>query len=81
MPGMPGLGGGRRAKAKQPAKKGKGKRVSGNPAKRAAEARTGAQKPAPDGAANPFGLPADADGDFDASSLDLPPDLAKYLNK
>ena len=43
MPGMPGMaGGGKRAKAKQP-KKGKGKRVSGNPAKAAAagEGRAG----------------------------------------
>ena len=45
MPGMPGLSGmGKRAKAKQSAKKRKAKRVSGNPAKRAAEAKRPALK-------------------------------------
>jgi signal recognition particle subunit SRP54 len=45
LPGMPGLPGlGKRAKSKQPAKKGKAKRGSGNPAKRAAQARQQALK-------------------------------------
>ena len=79
MPGMPGVGGGKRAKAKQQPKKGKGKRVSGNPAKRAAEQKAAAQKAAAPGGGNPFGLPAGADEDFDPSSLDLPADLSKYL--
>ena len=38
MPGMPGMAGGKRAKARQQPKKGKAKRGSGNPAKRAQEA-------------------------------------------
>ncbi|MEP7092210.1 MAG: signal recognition particle protein, partial [Nocardioidaceae bacterium] len=80
MPGMPGMGGGRRAKAKQLPKKGKGKRVSGNPAKRAAEEKAAAQRATEGGpAAHPFGLPAGADEEFDPSSLELPADLSKYL--
>jgi signal recognition particle subunit SRP54 len=84
MPGMPGMGaigGGKRAKAKQQAaRKGKGKRVSGNPAKRAAAEKAAADRPIGDGAAaNPFGLPAGAEEDFDPSSLELPADLSKYL--
>jgi len=79
MPGMPGMGlpgGGKRTKAKQSAKKGKGKgkRVSGNPAKRAQQAK---ETPAP--AANPFGLPAGQD--TDPGDLQLPDDLAKYLKQ
>ncbi len=81
MPGMPGLpgmgmpGAGKRAKGKQQAKKTKNKRVSGNPAKRAAEEKATTEKPA--GGGNPFGLPAGTD--FDPDSVDLPADLAKYL--
>ncbi len=45
LPGMPGLPGmGRRTRSKQLAKKGKAKRGSGNPAKRAAEAKQRAVK-------------------------------------
>ncbi|MBD8605871.1 signal recognition particle protein [Aeromicrobium sp. CFBP 8757] len=64
MPGMPGMpGAGKRAGAKQkPQQKKKGKRVSGNPAKRAAAA-TGAA-PAKDGA-NAFGFPAQGDQPFE----------------
>jgi signal recognition particle subunit SRP54 len=79
MPGLPGMGGGKRAKGKQPVKKSKGKRVSGNPAKRAAEQKALAQKAASGPAANPFGVPGGAEEDFDPSSLDLPADLSKYL--
>ena len=80
MPGMPGMGmpgAGKRGKGKQTAKKGKakGKRVSGNPAKRAQQ---GKEAPAP-AAANPFGLPADQD--LDPADLQLPDDLAKYLKQ
>ena len=73
MPGSPGMALGKRAKARQApqAKKGKGKRVSGNPAKRA---QAGSEATAP--AANPFGLPTGADQPFDPSDL---PDLSKYL--
>ena len=78
MPGMPGVGGGKRAKAKQQPKKGKGKRVSGNPAKRAAQEKAAAQKSTGSDNGNPFGMPA-TEEDFDPSSLDLPADLSKYL--
>jgi signal recognition particle subunit SRP54 len=77
MPGLPGMGG-RRPKAKQQVKKGKGKRVSGNPAKRAEAGKTAAARPAATGA-NPFGSPAGEDQDVDLSALDLPADLSKYL--
>jgi signal recognition particle subunit SRP54 len=75
MPGSPGMALGKRAKARQApqAKKGKGKRVSGNPAKRAQQ-DSGAPSPAATGSA--FGLPADLPEDFDPSQL---PDLSKYL--
>ncbi len=79
MPGMGGIGGGKRAKAKQTAKKGKAKRVSGNPAKRAAQERAAAAKPAGNGGGNPFGLPDGEAEDFDPSSVQLPKDLSKYL--
>ena len=78
MPGMPGLGGGKRAKAKQAPKKSKAKRGSGNPAKRAAEEKAAKEK-APAASANPFGVPAGADEEFDPSSLELPADLSKFL--
>src|SRR4051794_15230724 len=80
MPGMPGLGGGKRgAKGKQQVKKGKAKRGSGNPAKRAAAQKAATQR-VPDGG-NPFGVPANEleDADFDPASLELPADLSKYL--
>ena len=81
MPGMPGMPGaaGRRSKAKQQAKKGKAKnkRVSGNPAKRAAQG-TGPSTPAQ--APNPFGNPA-APAEFDPADLQLPDELAKFLPK
>ena len=78
MPGMPGLGGGKRAKAKQAPKKSKAKRGSGNPAKRAAEEKAAKEK-APAATANPFGVPAGAEEEFDPSSLELPADLSKFL--
>ena len=73
MPGMPGLpGAGRRAGAKQkPQQKKKGKRVSGNPAKRAAEAAGAAPKT--DGA-SAFGFPAGGEKDFE-----LPKELKDLL--
>jgi signal recognition particle subunit SRP54 len=61
MPGMPGVG--KRAGAKQkPQQKKKGKRVSGNPAKRAAEA-TGT--PAAKDGASAFGFPAQGKDAFE----------------
>ncbi len=81
MPGMPGVHGGKRAKGKQAAQEGQGQarsratRRSGPPRR-----RPSARAPAANGAAaNPFGLPAGAEEDFDPSSLDLPADLSKYL--
>ncbi|MGA8988239.1 signal recognition particle protein [Aeromicrobium sp.] len=73
MPGMPGLpGAGKRTGAKQkPQQKKKGKRVSGNPAKRAAEAAGAAPKS--DGA-NAFGFPAGGTEDFE-----LPKELKDLL--
>jgi signal recognition particle subunit SRP54 len=61
MPGMPGMPGmGKRTKGKQPAKKGRVKRQSGNPAKRALAAKqSSAQQPAED---VPFELPKDLKG-------------------
>lgn len=81
LPGMPGMGLGKRAKARQaPAqKKGKGKRVSGNPAKRAQVAAAASAEPA----ANPFGSPDGPAADFDPESIDpaLLGDLGKFLKK
>jgi signal recognition particle subunit SRP54 len=73
LPGSPGMALGKRSKARQTpqSKKAKGKRVSGNPAKRAQQESAPA---AP--AANPFGLPTDLPEDLDPSQL---PDLSKYL--
>jgi signal recognition particle subunit SRP54 len=74
-------GGGKRGKAKQAAKskQGKGRRVSGNPAKAAAEAQA-AKDNAP-AAANPFGNPDGEDIDYEkaAAALDLPKDFSKFL--
>jgi signal recognition particle subunit SRP54 len=80
MPGLPGMGGGKRGRTKAAAKKGKARRGSGNPAKRAAEKKAATHRPA-DGAAavNPFGVPAGAEEELDPASLDLPADLSKYL--
>ncbi len=75
MPGSPGIALGKRAKARQApqAKKGKGKRVSGNPAKRAQTAA----EPAP--AANPFGLPGGPGADLNPDDFQIPAGLDQYL--
>jgi signal recognition particle subunit SRP54 len=78
MPGMPGMPGGipglpgpgKRAGAKQKPQQKKGKRVSGNPAKRAAEA-AGAKKP--DGA-SAFGFPTG-----NGSNFELPKELKDLM--
>ncbi len=78
MPGAPGMGIGKRSKARQApkAKTSKGKRVSGNPAKRAQQAQASDEKPA----ANPFGIGQDADApDLDPADFQLPAGLDKYL--
>jgi signal recognition particle subunit SRP54 len=74
---MPGMGMGKRAKGKQAAKKSKSKRVSGNPAKRAEQAKAAADKPSGAGA-NPFGLPQD-EAPMNPDDFKLPADLSKYL--
>jgi signal recognition particle subunit SRP54 len=79
LPGSPGMALGKRSKARQAlqAKKGKGKRVSGNPAKRAREeSASGSAEPA-DGSA--FGLGKESAPDFDPESFELPAGLEKYL--
>ncbi len=81
LPGMPGMaGGGKRGKAKAQAKKGKGRRVSGNPAKAAQEAAADKEKAAA-ASANPFGTPNGEEVDYEqaAAALDLPKDFSKYL--
>ena len=86
MPGTPGMEGlpgfaaaaGRRKAAKN--KPAKGRRVSGNPAKAAAEEKAKQEKSAA-AAANPFGNPDGEDIDYEkaAAALDLPKDFSKYL--
>ncbi|WP_205474241.1 signal recognition particle protein [Nocardioides sp. SYSU D00038] len=81
LPGMPGMAGvGKRGKQKAQAKKGKGRRVSGNPAKAAQQAA--AEKSKVDSpAANPFGNPGGEEVDYEkaAAALDLPKDFSKFL--
>jgi signal recognition particle subunit SRP54 len=82
VPGMPGMSsGGKRGRAKQAAKgkANKGRRVSGNPAKAAAQAKAAEEKVATTG--NPFGNPDGEDIDYEkaAAALDLPKDFSKYL--
>jgi signal recognition particle subunit SRP54 len=79
MPGM--AGGGKRGKQKAAAKKGKGRRVSGNPAKAAQQAAAEKEKAAA-ASANPFGTPngqEDVDYEKAAAALNLPKDFSKYL--
>jgi signal recognition particle subunit SRP54 len=83
VPGMPGMaGGGKRGRAKQAAKnkQGKGRRVSGNPAKAAAQAQAAEEKAAT-AKGNPFGNPDGEEVDYEkaAAALDLPKDFSKYL--
>jgi signal recognition particle subunit SRP54 len=78
LPGSPGVGLGKKAKGRQAPqpKRAKGKRQSGNPAKRAQEAAQAGQRPAA-AAGSAFGLDPDAvPDDFDPTQL---PDLSKYL--
>jgi len=82
LPGSPGMSLGRKAKGRQaPQKKSaKGKRVSGNPAKRAQEAAAAADRAAA-APANPFGTPVGQQDDFNADDFVMPPELAKFLDK
>jgi signal recognition particle subunit SRP54 len=83
MPGMPGLpgAGGKRAGAKQQAKKGKSKRVSGNPAKAAQQKAAAERAAAAEKAGNPFGNPDGAEVDYEkaAEQLNLPKDFSQFL--
>jgi signal recognition particle subunit SRP54 len=80
---MPGLGGGKRSAARQPAqakgKKGK-KRVSGNPAK-AAQQKAALESAAKEKSAHPFGDPDGAQVDYEkaAEQLNLPKDFSQFL--
>ena len=73
--------GGRKNKTKQ--KPAEGRRVSGNPAKAAQQAKDAQDKAAANPAANPFGSP---DGEEvnghqgRLGPLNLPKDFSKYLN-
>ena len=81
MSGMPGMGGPKGRKPKQQVKKGKGgKRVSGNPAKKAQEEAAAKEKAAAAGG-NPFGNPGGDQVDYGkaAAELNLPKDFSKFL--
>jgi signal recognition particle subunit SRP54 len=79
LPGMPGMPGGGKRKGKQAPKKGKAKRGSGNPAKRAQQEKAAAQK-GPSTQGNPFGLPVDGDN-AGAEDFELPAEFSKFLPK
>jgi signal recognition particle subunit SRP54 len=83
LPGMPGMAsGGKRGRAKQAArnKPAKGRRVSGNPAKAAAQAKAAEEKTTA-AKGNPFGNPDGEEIDYEkaAAALELPKDFSKYL--
>ncbi|MEO3749828.1 signal recognition particle protein [Streptomyces sp. B6B3] len=67
MPGVPGMAGGARRKGKQPTKKAKGRRRSGNPMKRQEEERAAAERRAGE------------DGQFDAANFELPKEFKDML--
>lgn len=79
MPGMPGMGGGAARKQQQKKPKKGGKRVSGNPAKRAAGPQSAPGAPAE----NPFGQAAQSPEDMEKamSDFELPPELAKMFKQ
>ncbi|WP_426244005.1 signal recognition particle protein [Nocardioides sp. LHG3406-4] len=80
MPGMPAMGGGAGKRQKGKPKPAKGRRVSGNPAKAAQQAKAASEKPAA-APANPFGDPDAAGVDYEqaAAALNLPKDFSKFL--
>jgi signal recognition particle subunit SRP54 len=80
MPGMPGMpGGGKRAKAKQAAKKGKAKRGSGNPAKRAQQQAAAANRSTDDGVSGAaFGVTDEQERQED---FELPKELRDILGR
>ena len=78
MPGLPGVPGGAGAgKRKGKQAKGKQKRVSGNPAKAAAQRAAQAGKEQSGG--SPFGDPEGIDYETAAANLELPKDFSKFL--
>ena len=86
IPGMPGHAG--RGTRRQARRRASRRRRRARPSASRATPRSGraAEKASAErprrgngAAANPFGLPAGAEEDFDPSSLDLPADLSKYL--
>ena len=81
VPGMPGMG--KRMKARQPAKKGKPKRGSGNPAKRAEQAAVSAERRAqpvePGQVPAAFGGRGDASAPPLATDFELPPAIRNLL--
>jgi signal recognition particle subunit SRP54 len=88
MPGLPGMGGmpgmpgsGKRAKARQQAKKGRTKRGSGNPAKRAQAQQAGSQppSPAPSPFGNPTGVPSGPATSPPGRDFELPKELRDLL--
>ena len=72
---------GGRGKNKTKQKPAKGRRVSGNPAKAAQQAKEAEEKAAKP-AANPFGNPDGEEVDYEkaAAALNLPKDFSKYLS-
>ncbi len=89
MPSMPGMGGGKRSRAKQQSVKGRKKRGSGNPAKRAAQERAAAarqqagQGQAGEDAAAVFGAGNQTPADLEqqAKDLELPKELRDLLKE
>ena len=85
MPGMPpgmgAMGGPKRSKSRPAPKKGKTKRGSGNPAKRAQQEKAAGQKTPADNGANPFGLPAAEGDEAKPEDFSLPAEFSKFLPK
>jgi signal recognition particle subunit SRP54 len=76
MPAMPGLGGAvRKAAKQQQKKKTKGKKVSGNPAKRNGQQQVPAAEPG-----SAFGMPA-GNGQQNGQDFELPPELKKMFDQ
>ncbi|KGN36735.1 signal recognition particle protein [Knoellia subterranea] len=81
IPGMPGMGGGKKARQQQQQVRGK-KSKSGNPAKRAAEAKAAAERSSSKPAGSAFG--GGAAGGLDPAAMDpsqLPKGFEKFLGK
>jgi signal recognition particle subunit SRP54 len=81
VPGLPGMPGMAAKKPKAKPKPGKGRRVSGNPAKAAQQEKARLEKAASTGGGSPFGNPDGEAIDYEkaAAALELPQDFSKYL--